>query len=187
MRVINKLFFWNFKYTAGGITTACHQKSNFKPNCILVPLIFLVPAHICPTFSRIFLVGSTKMPCFQWGMVALHHRSGFCLPVNFTPLFITSPARLLYSTFQQVRHPLGSGWCAHHSHIHWLGSSPGGSAMRWSSECIGSPFASSSCCPAEEVQITLCLLTYSRGNFYNFPLIFALSDLLKTKWVTNRA
>lgn len=110
-----------------------------------MPLIFLVPAHICPTFSRIFLVGSTKMPCFQWGMVALHHRSGFCLPVNFTPLFIASPARLLYSTFQQVRHPLGSGWCAHHSHIRWLGSSPGGSAMRWSSECTGSPFASSSC------------------------------------------
>lgn len=133
-----------------------------------MPLIFLVAAHICPTFSRIFLVGSTKMPCFQWGMVALHHRSGFCLPVNFTPLFITSPARLLYSTFQQVRHPLGSGWCAHHSHIHWLGSSPGGSAMRWSSECTGSPLASSSRCPAEQVQITPCLLTYSCSNFYNF-------------------
>lgn len=109
------------------------------------------------------------MPCFQWGMVALHHGSGFCLPVNFTPLFITSPARLLYSTFQQVRHPLGSGWCAHHSHIHWLGSSPGGSAMRWSSECTGSPSASSSHCPAKGAQITLHSLTYSCGNFQNFP------------------
>lgn len=175
-----QVIFQKFQIYCGKNHHRMHQKSNFHPNCILVPLIFLVAAHICPTFFRIFLVGSTKMPCFQWGIVALHHRSGFCLPVNFTPLFIASPCRLLYSTFQQVRHPLGSGWCAHHSHIRWLGSSPGGSTMRWSSECTGSAIASSSLCPAKEAQITLRSLTYSCGNFHNFSHLFALKDRLKT-------
>ena len=121
----------------------CHQKSNFPSKLYSGgPLIFShAGVHICPTFPGIyFLWDLQKCPACDekwWHSI----KTGCILSACKFHTFVCRRhrPRRLYSTFQQVRHPLGAAWCARPPHILWLGLSRGGSAARWSSEYTGSP------------------------------------------------